>query len=255
MTKNRLAALVVARETAAAVDEQTTGAVLTEAMERFAQPTDDHAVWWNGQTWVDAAPWSEKVRERLRALCDGLDDHSRNDGWRLICRTNVFARADDPLDLFLAAIAWGFGNRGYGWRRTADIIDGAAEMRVRRAVEDLRDAATNCGYAGVWLAWSRDGIAKLSGLDTAFASKLAYFACFDRTEGRGPLIADLNTAWALWALTGIWDSRKSAGLYREYVEWAERKAHGLDCRPDDIERALFAVGPDIRRVWKQLRKT
>lgn len=61
-------------------------------------------------------------------------------------------------------------------------------------------------------------------LDTAFASKVAYFACFDRENERGPLIADLNTAWALWALDGTWNSRKSATLYAQYVEWAQRWA-------------------------------
>ncbi len=74
---------------------------------------------------------------------------------------------------------------------------GAGEARVRRAVQDLRQTATEHGYAGAWHAWSRNGIAKVPGLDTAFASKLAYFGCFDRTARRGPLIADLNTAWAL----------------------------------------------------------
>ncbi len=91
-------------------------------------------------------------------------------------------------------------------------------------------------------------------LDTAFASKVAYFASFDRDRGRGPLIADLNTAWALWALAAIWDSRSRAALYADYVAWAERWAADLNCRPDDVERALFIIGPSIRRIWKQLRR-
>jgi hypothetical protein len=131
MMKNRHKALIAARETAAAVDEQTTRDVLIEAIRRFEKPTDDHAVWWNGQRWGSAAPWSKAVRERVRALCDSFDDHSRDDGWRRISRAHVFERTDDPLDLFLAATAWGFGNRGYGWRRTADIVNGTSEARVR----------------------------------------------------------------------------------------------------------------------------
>ncbi len=170
--------------------------------------------------------------------------------WRLISRADVFSRAGDPLDLFLAAMAWGFGNRGYGWRRTAGIINHAGEEQVVRAVESLRRAAAD-GPARTWSAWSRGGEAKMRGLDTAFASKVAYLACFDLARGRGPLIADLNTTWTLWALAGTWDSRKSAALYAKYVGWADRWADDLGCRSDDVERALF-IGPKIRRTWKRL---
>jgi hypothetical protein len=40
----------------------------------------------------------------------------------------------DPLDLFLATMAWGFGPVGYGWRRTANVINPSGEADVRRAV-------------------------------------------------------------------------------------------------------------------------
>ena len=52
---------------------------------------------------------------------------------------------------------------------------------------------------------------------------------------------DINTAWALWALNGTWDSRSDPGKYTHYVDWSERMAHKLSCRSDDIERALFGA--------------
>lgn len=251
--RNDLTNLVRARITDAAVDDAQVRRVLKAEIEGFSQPTDQHAVWWNGQTWSQADAWSSETRQRVISLDAALNDGSRDDGWRLISRADVFSRAADPLELFVAAMAWGFGNRGYGWRRTANIINRAGERQIVRAVGRLRDAAAEAGPANVWRTWSRGGAAKLHGLDTAFASKVAYFACFDRSRGRGPLIADLNTTWSLWALAGTWDSRMSAALYAAYVEWADRWADDLNCRSDDVERALFNIGPEIRRRWKRLR--
>lgn len=244
--------LVQARINGRPIDDQSVTRVLTTEIASFPQPTGDHAVWWNGRTWSQADAWSAETRRRVNALNDSLDDQSRDDGWRLISRADVFNRAGDPLDLFLAAMAWGFGNRGYGWRRTSDIVNGAGEEKVALAVESLRRASADEGSADTWRAWSRGGDAKLRGLDTAFASKVAYFACFDLARRHGPLIADLNTAWALWALAGKWDSRKSAALYADYVDWAERWAEVLNRGPDDVERALFNIGPETRRTWKRL---
>lgn len=250
-----LTELVRGRIEGAPIEEEGVRRALTAEIGAFSQPTDEHAVWWNGQAWSQAEVWSTDARRRVQRLYASLDDRSRDDGWRLISRAQVFHRADDPLDLFMAAMAWGFGNRGYGWRRTSDIINGAGEETVARAVERLRHAEAEGGAAGVWRAWARGGEAKLRGLDTAFASKVAYFASFDRDRGRGPLIADLNTAWALWALAANWDSRTSAALYAAYVKWADRWAVDLNSRSDDVERALFIIGPKVRRVWKQLRST
>jgi hypothetical protein len=107
---------------------------------------------------------------------------------------------------------------------------------------------------GAWRAWSRGGTAELRGLGAAFASKVAYFACYDRAGGTGPLIADQNTAWALWALAGIWDSRARQTTYGRYIETAGRWAGELGCRSDDIERALFTMGPHIRGTWQRLNR-
>jgi hypothetical protein len=97
-----------------------------------------------------------------------------------------------------------------------------------------------------------EGDAKLAGLNSAFASKIAYFVCCS-SNGAGPLIVDENAAWAAWALADIWDSRKGANNYDRYVRWAHDRAAELRCRPDDVERALFVLGPDARQIWDRLR--
>jgi hypothetical protein len=188
--------LVTARAHKTPLDEGSVARILSATIDQFPEPTDQHAVWWNTDWWSDTDAWSSENRGRIRALADALDDHSRKDGWRLISREFVFGLVDDPLELFLATMAWGFGERGYGWRRTSDIVNSVGEARVARAVENLRCACAQ-GPAAAWRAWSRGGEAKLPGLDTAFASKVAYFASFDRATGHGPLIADKNTSWAL----------------------------------------------------------
>jgi hypothetical protein len=241
--------LVEARIEGRSFDQELVRRLLAAEIAAFRQPTDEHAVPWASRAWRDADAWSIEARRRVTALHESLAGRSCDDGCQLISRSDVFSRAGDPVDLFLAAMAWGFGNRGYGWRRTSNILNAAGEDGVAGAVNLLRGAVADGGPAGGWRAWSRAGDAKLRGLGTAFASKVAYFACFDRDLGSGPLIADLNTAWALWALAGTWDSRASAAGYAQYVEWSERQATDLSCRPDDIERALFTLGPEVRRTW------
>lgn len=143
-------------------------------------------------------------------------------------------------------MAWGYGPVGWGWWRTANIINRNGEEAVGCAVEALQRAGGE-GPVCAWRAWSSGGEAKLPWLGTAFAGKVAYFSSYDRAIGRGPLIADENTAWALWALAGIGNSRATASRYGEYVEWAAGQAARLGCRSDDIERALFTIGPTVLR--------
>lgn len=241
--------VIATRRQGHTVSDDRAEAILRSVIDNFG-PTDDHWVRWSGTTWTAADTWGDRTHAALGALVESLGDDGHAERWMPIARRDVFARAEHGhLDLFVAAMAWGFGVRGYGWRRTSDIIAAAGENRVADAVERLKTAAIQGGPSGVWQAWSRGGDAKLRGLDTAFASKVAYFASYDREQGSGPLIADLNTTWALWALGDIWDSRTSAQQYEKYVHWAQHRAEKLGCRSDDVERALFVIGPDIRKAW------
>lgn len=262
---SRIAEMVHRRAAGATPDESEALALFGEIINdpQFGD-TDDHAVPWNATSWLSATDaWSEPVLNRLQVLADSLGwEEAAGQRHPRISRRAVFQRTDgDPEDLFLAAMAWGFGTTGYGWSRTSEIIRNA-DMKfgsgsgIRTAVAELRRAAEG-GTEIVFRAWSRGGAAKIPDLGTAFASKIAYFAAYDRDEASGPLIADLNTTWSFWALNGIWDSRDTAAEYRQYVSWAEevaekltrRTADGRRIRSDGIERALFKIGPDVRRAW------
>jgi hypothetical protein len=128
-------------------DDGTAVRALERAVQCFAVPTDGHAVWWNAKAWRNASVWDQRTRQRADRLARSIEGGPRNDrGWVRISRADVFARAEaDPVDLFLAAMAWGYGARGYGWRRTADIIVAVGEDAVAGAVNRLRAAAGEDG--------------------------------------------------------------------------------------------------------------
>jgi len=226
--------------------------LLQSAVEGFDCPTDDHGVSWHADIWRSGFASYPTGREQLDVLAASPPQPpGTNPGWRKITRGDVFT-VDEPLLLFLAAMAWGFGATGYGWRRTVDILVAAGADAVVKAMRILQRSYGDGGPGAAWTAFSAGGAAKVGGLGTAFASKIAYFACYDRQRGVGPLIADRNTAWAFWALADVWDSRGSATLYAHYVATAAEWAATLDSRPDDVERALFVIGPHVRTIYNQL---
>lgn len=246
--------LLAARARGDGADEEVTRRYLEE---RVAGDTEAHNVAWNAQIWCDAPVWTPAVRSRLDALGRELPADANRREWLRISRAAVFAHRDDPLMLFLAAMAWGFGTTGYGWYRTSQILS-CGEDRVVDAVSAIAAAARTGGPEAAYRAFAGEGAGRLVGLGPAFASKIAYFAAFDST---GPLIVDLNTTWTYWALTGQWDSRYGADNYGAYVDWAERWAQDLDqrvdgmpIRADAVERVLFAEGPALRKLHGPTRR-
>jgi hypothetical protein len=213
---------------------------------------DNHRVLWDADKWKDGIsktfPESEWMTSRLSnviRVCGSDTEIRRRDLFDL--------RDSPPIDFYFGVMAWGFGPTAYGWWRTAEIARTAGPELLSTAVEGLRDNPRNDPGAA-WDAWTSPARSKLKGVGTAFASKLAYFGAFDRRTGRGPLIADANTAWGAWALTGLWDSRKECSKYVEYVNTADDWAKVLGCRPDEVERALFRLGPEVRVAWKRRGK-
>jgi hypothetical protein len=214
--------------------------------------TDAHGVWWDIDTWrrgLDGTALAVSVDAVLAG------SHRRG-GRALIVRDQVFAFQDRPCDLFVAAMAWGYGTTGYGCYRTRRIIESSGVQRLTEFIKSLRAVAAS--PAMTWeTIMGRHGV---NGLGPAFGTKLAYFAGYDRrSHGEGPLIADRWTAWAFWALTGEWDIRTDEKLYARYVETAETWSSALGTesgslfRSDDVERALFVAGPRALRAWRNRR--
>ena len=225
--------------------------LLVRVIEDFRCPTDDHGVEWDPRAWGDVF-MGRPENEALDALAERLK--AASGGRRLITRNDVFANSD-PYGLFLAVMAWGYGLTGYGPHRALRILIRNSSGALPQAVEQLQQCVTP---DDTWRAFSAGGAAKLTGLGAAFGSKVAYFACYDRGSGTGPLIADWRSAWGFWAVDGswehgCWDIRKVAELYARYVDVAAMWAHDLGKRSDDIERALFVIGPCVNSVWKQVK--
>lgn len=82
--------------------------------------------------------------------------------------------------------------------------------------------------------------------------KVAYFAAFSDPhhdpEAPRPLVADANTAWALWDLCRLARSAERRDSYLEYVRLAHRWAHDKGWRADEVERALFDIGKTVPKT-------
>lgn len=142
------------------IDPELVLRVLRREIAPFRTPTEHHAVRWNATAWCTAPDWDHSTRTRLRELARVLRDrHSAGSDWTLISRRDVMDRqTNGEFDLFLASMAWGFGDRGYGWKRTAAIVrDADGEVELAGAVSAIRDEYERGGAAGVWMAWSPGG--------------------------------------------------------------------------------------------------
>jgi hypothetical protein len=227
--------------------------IVDSAITQFRPASiSDHGGYWNGAVWLKEFS-THHQREGFAEL-DRLV-HDLADGGNIdrlfITRRDVFERSQgDPVELFLAAMTWGHGTSGYGASRTRKILAAAGAHGISELVGELRRIGPANPEAS-WTACQRTQ--RLQGLGPAFATKVAYFAAFDCPQRRGPLIADRRTAWALWALSGEWDSRYSGPSYGRYVMTAGDWASSLGSAADDVERALFDLGPTVIAAWRDVK--
>lgn len=218
-------------------------------IEAFPQPTDRHGGAWKSTVWAAGLQGSDqRLIEAVHRLSQRLPAADVGQPQK-ITRADVFATTD-PFDRFVATMAWGFGPAGYGWWRTRDIVSRAGVGDVVALVEALQDAGANSPES----TWSvLFDTHRLDRLGLSFATKVGYFAGYDRDREVGPLIIDRRTAWATWALVDVWEYR-DAGTYAQYVRRCEQWARTLGCRSDDVERALFVIGPHVRQFYREARQ-
>jgi hypothetical protein len=104
---------------------------------------------------------------------------------------------DDPVALFLLAMAWGFAEVNYGPFRTAAILaQEDAEYKISHIVNEARTNGARAGWAALL------GSGSIKGLNMSFGTKLLYFAGY---QGSGcpsprPLILDDRVRWSLYDL-------------------------------------------------------
>jgi hypothetical protein len=216
-----------------------------------AVPVLSQATSWDARAWHDGISERMDVHDDAKsALLDAVASLQNDTPDGKITRRFIFdlRAADDPIRFFVAVMAWGFPETGYGWWRTASMANKYTLSDFRgKLMKQIGAATTNAATA--WQSWTSS--AKIRGLGTAFASKLAYFAGMNPSIGHGgPLIADRNTAWAIWAFVSeLRDTRTSGKQYSHYVETLERWAGGG--RADTLEHALFRLRPAVIKKWQR----
>jgi hypothetical protein len=213
----------------------------------------DHSVPWQPDSWVTGVVDCGDLDPGTRGAVDSTLALLRAEDPYRVSRRQVFRLASagiiEPVSLFVAVMVWGHGSIGYGWWRTREIMRRYSHAEFNKRLT-AQIAAARQGAAAAWDAWTVSD--HLQGMSTAFASKVAYFAVPDQlveSSRPRPLIADRNTAWAIWALTGLSNTRTQKAKYRTYVQtldqWA-RPSH----RADALERALFRLGPFVIDHWE-----
>lgn len=167
------------------------------------------------------------------------------DGEHFISRSDVINESNSVEDVFIGSMIFGFGPVGYGPSRVGRVVRENRDLIAK--LNNQYEAAAR-GIADSWNSHTQKN--HITYLGPAFATKFAYFSArHQKAEGVIPLIADLNTSWAIWWLAEIPRSVEQLGSYRNYIE----KAHawgselGCDYGADEIERALFALGQGMNK--------
>lgn len=221
---------------------------------------DDVRVSWSADRWTarPVHPTPGRVRLSGSAVIERLAERATASG---LLRSDVTDVAAEPVDLLIAAMAWGFGVRGYGPARTAKMLDTDG---VDEAAADIIDTTLTTGAGpGFSALFKTNGSGRISGLAVAMGSKLLYFACRgDSLPARGPrpMIYD---QWVFAGLALLPENerprlrtngsllpspagRVSQEAYEAWCQWAADRATDHGVMPDDVEFALFAEGsPDL----------
>ncbi len=195
---------------------------------------------WRWRSW--AGRWERDRLPRpdvLDALQHEVEEH---DGIR---RAFVFEQRDDPLALFIAAMAWGFGRHPRAPGRVARMLTPPG-ADPRPIIDDIVGSARSSAADGFTALFERRR-GRLPGLGTAFGTKLLYFAAYVSGPSPRPLIYD-QFVWR--ALESLDDAPSlphpqryvTSEQYLTYCGWAADTAHDASVEADVVEYVLFAEG-------------
>jgi len=226
--------------------------------ELRATPVGRQAIRWIPERWKtkDLKMFGPQL-EKLEHLCRRESQRS------FITREDVVMHSQSVPELFISSMIFGHGDGGLGPTRVARIGSRSGWGQVFEKLDGQYEESIK-GSSASWK--SHTNTYKVKYLGPAFATKFAYFSALKQgSEKDLPLIADLNTSWAVWWITRrIARSVEARDDYLAYVEqcrdWAEgfnRESHerdrdgGAAIGADDVERALF----DLGKQWRSARST
>jgi len=126
---------------------------------------------WPRQRWIEGSP---EHADTLRTLPHALDRVAV----RRAC-SDAAADTASAVAAFIAVMAWGFGNVGYGPHRTREILSATpdAPARLARIARTLSESSAVTAYRRL----ARDDDSRLKGLGPAFS---------DRCRARPRLVGD-----------------------------------------------------------------
>lgn len=207
----------------------------TTASDRDGQP----ARWTETKKWESILIGHAALRQ---ALTDEVEDRAS------IRREFVHGYADkDPVELFLATMAWGFGSTNARWPKQSSMLSSPPRRRIQAIVKAVQKDGAEAGWRALFAEKT-----KVSGLGYAFGTKLLYFAGYKFTQTQRPLILDWNDKIALLdSGAGVcvhpemWRSD-----YLDYIDlaedWAKQiTASGNEIESDVVEYALFERGRQL----------
>jgi hypothetical protein len=198
---------------------------------RAAGSHSQDGIVWPRQRWTDRFPSHAAM---FALLPDRLS--------RPVVRRACLGAADSPAaaeNAFLAVMAWGYGNVGYGPFRVRRLIDASpgAGAQLQAAASKVADGTPVKAYELL----GDTGASRLVGLGPAFGTKFLYFCS---PTGRPPALI-LDRLVAAW-LRGNTDlslneTRWSVWTYERYLETMFAWADELGVAADELEACIFSA--------------
>ncbi len=200
--------------------------------------------------WSFSGAWRGFLSARPKLAKALVNEVAEQGGIR---RKFVHGYADgDPIDLFYAAMAWGYGTTNVRFPAQRALLKNPPKERIASVVQLTRTAGAEAG----WHAFRNRH--KIGGLDYAFGAKILYFAAYHLDVRPRPLILDLNVLLALHeAGSGILaGGRVFRADYMEYLRLGELWSHDpvWDGSPEVVELGLFRRGRQLSAAAQARRR-
>lgn len=207
--------------------------------------TEHQPVRWRPATWQNH--WQEHQLPQPHVLDELQKEYAAHGTIR---RSFVFSyQHRDPVELFIAVMAWGLGLDSRGPAKVGNILNApGAAGTIKAVVASVRQDGAATGYSTYYSGPT------LPQLNIAFVTKLLYFAGYHEPHRPRPLIYDNLVATAVIRLPGapllpsVTEQRikVSSQAYQRYCCWAEQTAAAHRTDPSVVEWALLTLGQEIR---------